>query len=113
MSTSCLSIPLWQLTQTTFGQFDAGSGVTVVARGAVVGVGTAALSSTDLYMAGGHGKAVIVAHVVGDLLWAMGSKAMPPYAVLGKENKPVSLPLFKTFCKPFSSAILILLSVIS
>lgn len=71
-----------QLTQTTFGHFDAGSGATVMVRGAVVAVGTAALSSTDLYMAGGHGKAVIVAHVVGDLLWGMGSKAMPPYAVL-------------------------------
>ncbi|KAA0202557.1 hypothetical protein HAZT_HAZT012010 [Hyalella azteca] len=68
-----------QLSPTTFGNFEAGSPAVVVCRGAVVAVGTTALSSTDLYMAGGHGKAVITAHVLGDHLWAAGTKAMPNF----------------------------------
>uniref|UniRef100_A0A2P2I1D3 Eukaryotic translation initiation factor 2D-like n=2 Tax=Hirondellea gigas TaxID=1518452 RepID=A0A2P2I1D3_9CRUS len=80
-----------QLTQSTFGKFDAGTAAVIVSHGAVVAVGTTALSSTDLYMAGGHGKAVIVAHVVGDQLWAAGTKAMPIYTDGGRSpNSPES-----------------------
>ena len=64
---------------TTFGTFEAGSAAVIMSRGAVIAVGTTALSSTDLYMAGGHGKAVIVTHVLGDQLWALGDRSMPPY----------------------------------
>ena len=41
-------------------------------------VGWAARDSQDLYMAGGRGKAVLMVHVVGDLLWEMGSRRQPP-----------------------------------
>ncbi|KAF2352948.1 PUA-like domain [Trinorchestia longiramus] len=85
-----------QLSPTTFGQFEAGSPAVVVSRGAVVAVGTTALSSTDLYMAGGHGKAVISAHVLGDYLWAAGTKAMPNFTEQPVPSAPSSTPVPET-----------------
>lgn len=83
----------------TFGTFEAGSAAVIVCRGAVIAVGTTALSSTDLYMAGGHGKAVIVAHVVGDHLWAAGDRRMPPYKgkLGGERGGKRGCPLIRLF----------------
>ena len=51
----------------------------IVCRGAVVAVGRTAMSSTDLYMASGRGKAVLCCHVLEDFLWAAGDRKAPPY----------------------------------
>lgn len=63
-----------------FGKLDKGQAVAINTEEnrAPAAAGWAARDSQDLYMAGGRGKAVLVAHVVGDLLWEMGSRIQPP-----------------------------------
>ena len=63
-----------------FGRLDKGQPVAVNTEQnrAPAAVGWAARDSQDLYMAGGRGKAVLVVHVVGDLLWEMGTRRQPP-----------------------------------
>ncbi|XP_043189873.1 eukaryotic translation initiation factor 2D-like isoform X1 [Amphibalanus amphitrite] len=63
-----------------FGKLDKGQPVAVNTEinRAPVAVGWAARDSQDLYMSGGRGKAVLMVHVVGDLLWEMGTRRQPP-----------------------------------
>jgi translation initiation factor 2D len=51
---------------------------------AAFAVGAAALSSEDMYMAGGRGKGVRILHFYGDHLWASGSRQEMP--VLGRPD---------------------------
>ncbi|PSN35430.1 Eukaryotic translation initiation factor 2D [Blattella germanica] len=68
------------ITVNSYGTLNKGDTVAINATNntAPVAVGTANLSSQDMYMAGQHGKAVKVVHVVGDNLWAMGTKYQVP-----------------------------------
>ncbi len=50
----------------------------LVTNRAAFAVGTAALSSEDMYMAGGRGKGVRILHCYGDHLWTSGSKQEMP-----------------------------------
>ncbi|XP_037086495.1 eukaryotic translation initiation factor 2D-like [Pollicipes pollicipes] len=63
-----------------FGRLQKGVPVAVNtdANRAPAAVGWAARSSEDMYMAAGRGKAVLLVHVLGDLLWELGSRRPAP-----------------------------------
>ena len=52
--------------------------VNTTANKAAHAVGITANCSMDMYMAAGHGKGVCILHVIGDFLWQIGSKSVPP-----------------------------------
>merc|ERR1719188_1014520 len=52
--------------------------VNLVTNRAALAVGTAALSSEDMYMAGGRGRGVRILHCYGDQLWESGSRVQMP-----------------------------------
>ena len=52
--------------------------VNLVTNRAALAVGTAALSSEDMYMAGGRGRGVRILHCYGDQLWESGSRVEMP-----------------------------------
>uniref|UniRef100_A0A3Q1CRM2 Eukaryotic translation initiation factor 2D n=1 Tax=Amphiprion ocellaris TaxID=80972 RepID=A0A3Q1CRM2_AMPOC len=52
--------------------------VTVVSNGAPVALGTAAVSSAEMYSLGMKGRGLCVLHTYMDYLWAFGDKSGPP-----------------------------------
>lgn len=64
----------------SFGKLKKGDLVAVntTSNCAPIAVGTAALSSEDMYMSAKRGKAVLIKHIYGDELWQFGAKVSIP-----------------------------------
>lgn len=64
----------------SFGSLQRGDSCSVnqITNKAPLAVGTAALSSEDMFMSGKRGKGVIILHIYNDLLWALGEKTSLP-----------------------------------